>query len=144
MAIKEAVDLIKRYEGCKLEAYLCPANVWTIGWGHTGTEVIKGLKITQEEADRLLEKDIERIESTIKPMIKVPVNENQIGALISFAYNLGPYALKKSTLLKMINEGKADEAGPQFNRWVYAAGTKLSGLVSRRELERQLFEKEVS
>lgn len=143
MITKEAVDLIKVFESCVLHAYLCPAGVWTIGYGHTGPDVKKGMIITQADAERILDSDLKIFSSMVTPIIKVPINENQFSALVSFAFNAGVYALEKSTLLRMLNKGDISGAAAQFERWVYADGKVLPGLVRRRKAERALFEKEV-
>ena len=93
-------DLIKKYEGCKLEAYKCPAGIWTIGYGHTDSNVTSGTIITQDEADELFNKDILKFEKAVSHMVKTTINQNQFDALVSFAFNLGNGALLNSTLLK--------------------------------------------
>lgn len=132
-------DLIKKYEGCKLEAYKCPAGIWTIGYGHTGQDVFEGKTITQQEADSLLSKDLTRFEKFLNRIIKVPINQNQFNALVSFTYNLGIGALQNSTLLKKLNNNDFIGAANEFDRWVYAGGKKLEGLVRRRKEEKELF-----
>ena len=132
-------DLIKKYEGCKLEAYKCPAGIWTIGYGHTGQDVFEGKTITQQEADSLLSKDLTRFEKFLNRIIKVPINQNQFNALASFTYNLGMGALQNSTLLKKLNNNDFIGAANEFDRWVYANGKKLEGLIKRRKEEKELF-----
>lgn len=134
---KEA-DLIKSFEGLELEAYLCPADIWTIGYGHTGN-VKEGDSITKAEADELLDKDLQTFRNGVKRLVKVPLNENQFGALVSFAYNLGLGSLQNSTLLKLLNAGDYDGAADQFLRWNKSKGKVLTGLVRRREAERAVF-----
>lgn len=132
-------DLIKKYEGCRLEAYKCPAGIWTIGYGHTGQDVFEGKTITQQEADNLLSKDLTRFEKFLNRVIKVPVNQNQFNALASFTYNVGMGALQNSTLLKKLNNNDLIGAANEFDRWVYANGKKLEGLIKRRKAEKELF-----
>ena len=132
-------DLIKQFECCKLKAYLCPAGVPTIGYGHT-VGVQLGREITQKEANVLLDLDYAYYERQVEDMLKVDVNENQLGALTSFAYNLGVNALKKSTLLKLLNGGDPVSAAKEFDKWTKAGGVTLAGLVKRRAAERALFE----
>lgn len=136
---EKGIDLIKEFEGCKLQAYKCPANVWTIGYGHTGAEVHEGLKITQQEADRLLKNDLIIHCNNVEKLVVVPINQNQFDALVSFEYNIGYNAFKTSTLLKLLNQKKYKEAAEQFARWKYAGGKVLAGLVRRREKEKALF-----
>ena len=98
----EGINLIKKFEGLRLEAYLCPAGVWTIGYGHT-KGVKKGQVITQLEADNLLKEDLSSFEKGVTSLIKSNINQNQFDSLVSFAFNLGLSNLKSSTLLKKEN-----------------------------------------
>jgi lysozyme len=132
------IALIKRFEGLRLKAYLCPAGIATIGYGHTYLVNINDPAITEEEADRLLAEDLKLYEKAVTEMVKVPINQNQFDALISFAFNLGTGALRGSTLMKKLNAGQPCSA--EFDRWVFAAGKALPGLVRRRAAERRLFE----
>lgn len=135
---QKGIDLIKKFEGCRLEAYKCPAGIWTIGYGHT-----KGVKdgqiITQEQAEEFLREDLRIFEQTVESCVKVPLSQNQFDALVSFCYNCGSGALKTSTLLRLLNEGNYSEAGEQFLRWNKAGGKVLVGLTRRREEEREMF-----
>jgi lysozyme len=135
---KAGADLIKKYEGFKLTAYLCPANVWTIGWGHTGN-VKKGQVITQAQADALFDKDIQRFVDAVNQAVKVEVTQNQFDALVSFAYNCGVGALQKSTLLEYVNKRQFSKAAAEFDRWTKGKGKVLPGLVRRRDEEQALF-----
>ena len=137
---QNGIELIKKFEGCRLETYICPAGVFTIGYGHTGADVKSGMKITQEEAETLLKNDLKAFEKGVQRIIKKELTQNQFDALVSFAYNLGLENLKKSTLAKLINQGKIKEASSQFERWVYANGVKLNGLIRRRKAEKNLFD----
>ena len=136
---QNGIELIKKFEGCRLETYICPAGVFTIGYGHTGADVKSSMKITQEEAETLLKNDLKAFERGVQRIIKKELTQNQFDALVSFAYNLGLENLKKSTLAKLINQGKIKEASSQFERWVYANGVKLNGLIRRRKAEKDLF-----
>ena len=137
------LDLIKKYEGLRLEAYLCPANVWTIGYGSTvysdGSKVQRFDKINKTDAEHLLAMDYKKREFFIKEIVKVPVTENQLGALVSFAYNVGLGALQKSTLLRKLNARDYAGAADEFLKWTKAGGKELLGLVRRRKEERELF-----
>jgi lysozyme len=137
------MDIIQEFEGCKLTAYLCPAGVWTIGWGSTGVGVSKGVVWTQAEADERYKKDMAVFKAGVQKLVTVPVNKNQLEALASFAYNLGIGALKGSTLLKFLNAGNYQAAANQFLRWDNANGKVLAGLTRRRTAERNLFLKGV-
>ena len=135
---KEGLDLIKKYEGLKLKAYICPAGVLTIGYGHTKT-VKEGHVIDEDMAERLLEQDLLMFEQGVSKLVKVPITHNMFSALVSFAFNLGLGNLKSSTLLKKVNAGDFDGAAKEFGKWVSAGGKKLPGLVKRRDEEALLF-----
>lgn len=131
------LDLIKRFEGLRLDAYLCPAGRWTIGYGHTG-DVKKGDEITEHQADAILELDLEHFEKHVSALAP-DANENEFAALVSFAFNLGVAALARSSLLKKHLAGDKQGAAAEFMKWKYAAGKVLPGLVKRRAAERELF-----
>lgn len=133
------IALIKRFEGLRLTAYRCPAGVWTIGYGHTGPDVFEGLTITQDAADKLLERDLKIYEDAVNREVTVPLDSNQFDALVSFTYNLGAGNLRKSTLLKYVNQNKHQLAASEFLKWNKAGGVVLGGLVRRRKAERDLY-----
>ena len=135
---KEGLSLIKKFEGCELEAYLCPAGVWTIGYGHT-KDVKEGDKINKEEADYLLQEEMIEYESYINDFVEVPLNQNQFDALCSWVYNLGPTNLKNSTMLRVLNEEKYADVPQEIKRWNKAGGEVLDGLIKRREAEAKMF-----
>lgn len=139
-ALAQAMALIKRFEGCELDAYLCPAGVWTIGWGSTGPGIRNGTRWTQGQADERLAQDVDKFLSGVRSRIKRPVTESELGAMTSLAYNIGLDAFGKSTLLRLFNEGKKDLAAKQFDVWRRAGGRVLDGLVKRRAAERRVFE----
>lgn len=133
------IQLIKKYEGCCLDAYLCPAKVPTIGYGHT--EGVKlGMRITQEQADSLLTGDLVSREAAVRRLVRVPVTQGQFDALVSFVYNIGTGAFERSTLLKKLNAGDTRGASAQFAVWNKAGGKELPGLTKRRAAERALFD----
>lgn len=135
-----AVALVKHFEGCRLKAYLCPAGVWTIGYGATGPGIAQGTTWTQAQADARLSADLARFADGVDRLVSVPITQNQRAALISFAFNVGLSALAGSTLLRLLNAGaSAESVGDQFTRWNKAGGRVLDGLVERREAERKLF-----
>lgn len=136
--MNKAVELVKGFEGLATKAYLCPAGKPTIGYGHTGN-VRPEDTITEAEAEKLLEKDLAGFEIGVKKLVKVPLNENQLAALVSFAYNVGLGNFQNSTLLKQLNEGHYELAADQLLRWTKAAGKELAGLVRRRAAERAVF-----
>lgn len=132
------LDLIKAHEGCSLKAYVCPAGKLTIGYGHTGNVKTTDV-ITQEQANKFIADDCEWAEAVINGLVRVPLNQNQFDALCSFVFNVGPTLFRVSTLLRLINEYRFDQAALEFPRWKYAAGKELEGLKMRREAEQQLF-----
>jgi lysozyme len=139
MISKACVDLVKRFEGRKLTAYKCPANVWTCGYGSTGPDIVQGVTWTIWQAEDRLKADLVKFAQAVDRLVIVPITDNQRSALISFSYNVGIQALKESTLLRLLNDGKAEEAAEQFKRWNKAAGRVLVGLTARRAAERDLF-----
>lgn len=143
-ASKDAVALIKHFEGCRLKAYPDPGSEdgrpWTIGYGHTGKDVVRGLVWTQAQADAALARDVASFSDEVEKLIKVSVTQAQFDALVSFAYNVGIGALAGSTLLKLLNSGAFSGAARQFERWDKQNGRPMLGLSRRRLAERLLFE----
>lgn len=156
------VGLIKSFEGIldgdpstvKLDAYLDPIGIWTIGWGHAivyNRQFLRGAAnrgtaralypggITLAQAEALLKQDIQEHARQLDTVLKAKVNDNQYAALVSFVYNLGIGNLKKSTLLRLVNQGAYFAVANEFRKWVKAGGKTLRGLVRRREAERKLF-----
>lgn len=136
---KAGRDLIKRFEGLKLKSYYCPAGVLTIGYGHTGKDVTVGQQITQVEAERLLNADLDKFVPGVESLLKVVLTDNQFSALVALAYNIGLGNLKKSTLLKKVNASDFTGAVESWLKWNKAGGKVLKGLTARREAETQLF-----
>lgn len=138
--------LIKHHEGLRLNAYLDPVGIWTIGWGHTGT-AREGMVITLSEAEKLLENDLKTAESAIHRLVEVPLNQQQFDALASFIFNVGVGNFSSSTLLKKLNSGDYMGAANEFPRWnkgtIKGKKVILPGLVRRRADERKLFLTEV-
>mgnify|MGYP003451251433 FL=1 len=132
------LELIKKFEGCKLKSYLCPAGVPTIGYGHTyGVKLDR--TISFQEAEVLLDHDYQEAEDDVLEVVTVPLTDNQLGALTSFVFNLGKGNFGSSTLLKKINKGDFTGAANEFDRWIFSKGVKLNGLVARRAAEKELF-----
>ena len=138
-ALKVALDLIRRWEGCKLAAYQCNAGVWTIGWGSTGQGIAKGVKWTQEQADKRLHDDLRRFAGGVFAAVSRPATPSQLGAMISLAYNIGIGAFRSSTLLRKFNAGDVSGAGDQFLRWNRARGKVIQGLTNRRRDELDVY-----
>ena len=136
---KEGIALIKKFEGCELEAYKCPAGVWTIGYGH-----IKGVQegdvITLEEAEDMLVEELHEYENYINDMVTVGLTPFQFDALVAWTFNLGVGNLRQSTMLRKLNEGDYQSVPSEMNRWNKAGGKTLDGLIRRRKAEGLLFE----
>ena len=130
-------NLLKKFEGCKLKAYHCPAGVCTIGYGHTSAagapEVRDGMIITQADAEDILKRDIVKYEVAVMDLVKVKLTQNQFDVLVDFAYNAGVGNLKSSTMLKKINSGNLDMVPAELMTWTKGGGKVLPGLVRRRQ-----------
>ncbi len=128
------INLIKEFEGCRLQTYICPAGVATCCVGHTGPEVKMGQTYTQSECDALLAADLDRFEKAVVDLIDVPFNQNEFDATVSFAFNCGAGALADSTFRRRINAGedKANCFKEEFPRWTSGG---MAGLVRRRDAE---------
>lgn len=137
-ASANAFVIIRRFEGCRLTAYTCPAGKLTIGYGHTGPDVRTGQTISSERAEQLLRADVAPVERCLNECVTAPLTQDQFDALVSFVYNVGGGAFRTSTLLRRLNArdpGAADE----FGRWTRAGARVLPGLEARRAAERDLF-----
>lgn len=136
---KEGLSLIKKFEGFESRAYLCPAGVWTIGYGHT-KDVKEGDEWSQTHAEHMLEVELEEFCEYVNKMVEVPLEQYQFDALVAWVYNLGAGNFKESTLLRVLNQGDYDDVPHQIKRWNKAGGRVLQGLVRRREAEALLFQ----
>ena len=134
----EGLALIKKFEGCELEAYQCSAGVWTIGYGHT-KDVEEGDTISKDQAEEMLVEELHEYENYVNEYVNVALSQNQFDALVSWVYNLGPANLKASTMLKVLNSGKYEDVPAQIKRWNKAGGKVLEGRIRRREAEACLF-----
>ena len=133
-------QLIRFFEGVELTAYVCPAGVLTIGYGHTGSDVYEGQQITQAVANQLLRDDLERFEQAVQKLITVPLTQSEFDATVSFAFNTGEGALAESTFRKRINAGEDKTIcfQQEFPKWVNGSSGPLPGLVKRRDAEIRL------
>lgn len=132
---EKGLDLIKKFEGCKLTAYRCPAGVLTIGYGHTGADVKEGQKITQKKANELLKADVEKFEKHVNTYKKYyRFTQNEFDALVSFAFNIGN--INQLTKYGKRNKGIIADKILQYTK---AGGKTLSGLVKRRRAEHDMF-----
>ena len=144
MKISDAgIGMLKRFEGLELEAYQDIAGIWTIGYGHTGPDVQPGMKISERDAEELLRRDLKPREQAVESAVKVPLNQNEFDALVSFVYNVGAAALRSSTALKRLNRGDRIGAADALTWWnkatVGGVLREVLGLTRRRAAERALF-----
>lgn len=139
----DGVRLIQLYEGLRLTSYICPAGVLTIGYGHTSAAgkpfVAPKMTVTKEEATAILRADLGRFERGVESLVKVDLTQHQFDALVSFAFNCGLGALKKSTLLKRVNAKRFDDVPAEFMKWTRGGGRQLAGLVRRRRAEVEMW-----
>lgn len=141
---EHGIKVLHYFESCRLEAYPDPGSrdgrPWTIGWGHTGPEVCKGLTWTQEEADRAFARVLAGIERKIEVLVDVELTQGQFDALCCLTYNIGQAALKTSTLLKLLNQGDYEGAHRQFYAWNKNDGVVMRGLIRRQAAVAALFD----
>jgi lysozyme len=130
--------LTEQFEGLRLVAYKDSVGFWTIGYGHV-KGVVPGQVCTPADADKWLRDDVQNAENAVNELVFVPLTQNQFDALVDFTFNLGRGALAGSTMLKLINASKFDEAAGEFVKWDHAGGVELPGLLRRRIAERDLF-----
>lgn len=136
---QNCIDIIKHYEGFSSKPYVCPAGYLTIGIGHLILPNEKFDEVTVEEGENILRKDLIKSEKSVLRCIKVPLEDHQFDALVSFTFNLGGGALQCSTLRQKINREEHEDVPDEFRRWVFAGGRELKGLVKRRETEAILY-----
>lgn len=132
--------LTENFEGDVLHAYRDQVGVWTIGYGHTGPDVVPGLTITPAQAQALLAQDIAAAAACVNNSVTVPLAQNEFDALVDFVFNLGTGAFESSTLLRDLNAGDFSAAAGQFDLWDHAGGAVVAGLLRRRQAETALFE----
>ncbi len=145
---KNCLDLIKRFEGLRLEAYQCPAGVWTIGYGTTGPGIKEGLCISERMAEAMLSGHIKEIGIQMSDLLGRQgllsygggLSQNQFDALTSFVYNIGIGAFKGSTMFGFLRKKQYRDAANEFLRWDMASGKHVEGLKARREQEKLLFD----
>ena len=140
---QKGLALIKSFEGLVLTAYKDPVGVWTIGYGHTAAagspKPSAGMKITAVEAADILSRDLGQYEAGVTKALRRVPSQDQFDAMVSLCFNIGPGAFGKSSVVRFFNDGNFDMAAASFLLWRKAGGKFLSGLVRRREAERQLF-----
>lgn len=139
----EGLELIKQFEGFRSAAYRDPVGVWTIGYGHTSMagvpEVKPGLSISDAEATEILARDVDQFARGVRALLRVDLSDGQFSALVSFAYNVGLGALKKSSVLTAVNARDFAAVPRRLQLWTKAGGHVLPGLVKRRAAEAALF-----
>ena len=137
---EKGLELIRSFEGCRLTAYQCSSGRWTIGYGHTGKDVVAGLQITQARATDLLLLDVNQVLKVLRTEVCVPLRQCQLDALVSLGFNIGTDALRKSTLLRLVNRNPDDlNIQGEFERWVHVKGVVSAGLVRRRKAEVEVY-----
>lgn len=137
---KDCVELVKHFEGFESEAYLCPANVWTIGYGRT-RNVQEGDRVSELQAERDLLEELEEFGQQVLGVVQVDLTQSEFDALTSWTYNLGVGNLNSSTLLKKLNAGDKNSVPSEMLRWNKASGKVLAGLTRRRQAEADLWTK---
>lgn len=135
----DGLALIQQFEGLRLDAYLCPAGVWTIGYGSTGPHVKPGMKITKDRAIQLLDADLDRFEEAVNKLAP-KATQNQFDAMVALAFNIGIGAFSRSSVLRYHTQGDQKRAAGAFMLFVKAGGKVLQGLVNRRNAERKLYQ----
>lgn len=135
------IELICHFEGYEAKPYMCPGGELTIGYGHVIRDHEKTYLtyVNQNQARQLLHNDLHRFENAVNKLVTVPLEQHQFDALVSFAFNVGPGNLERSTLLKKLNAGYYGGAAEQFKRWRFAGGKILEGLERRRAAEAAMF-----
>ena len=139
-ATDKGIFLIQAFEGFSAFPYRDVAGLWTVGIGHLikSSETFT-MPITQQEGEALLRKDLWTAERAVLRLIRVPLNDSQFDALVSFTFNLGSGSLQRSALRAKINRGEYEAAGDEFLKWIWAGKKKSKGLLRRRIAERGMF-----
>lgn len=131
--------LIKQFEGCRLTAYQDQRGIWTIGYGHTGPEVVEGLTWTRGQADAALLSNTHTASNALLRLVDIAMTQNQFDALTSLVFNIGVGNFGSSTLLKLLNQNHVPQAADQFLVWDHVNGVPDPGLLRRRQAEQALF-----
>jgi lysozyme len=139
----EGLHLTESFEGCKLQAYLDSVGVPTIGYGHTAG-VHLGMTCTQSQAEEWLKQDIRVAAAAVNHLVTSPLSQEEFDALTDFVFNVGQGNFAKSTLLKLLNAGDHINAAHEFEKWAFAGGRQIAGLLRRRQAEEALFMKGVT
>ncbi len=137
------INFLKDYEALRLTAYQDSKGVWTIGYGHTGPEVKRGMVITEFQAEEIFRLDVGWAEAAVNQLVTVPLLQRQFDALVCWVFNVGTPAMKRSTLLALLNQGNYNAAADQLDRWIrvveHGVSRREPGLVSRRFAEKRIY-----
>jgi len=130
---------VQGFEALRLSAYDDGTGVWTVGWGHTGVDVVPGMTITEAQAKKYFNGDMAVAETAVGMNVDVPLSQSQFDALCSFVYNVGSGAFRSSTLLRKLNAGEHSAVPFEMQRWIHGGGRVMAGLVRRRAEEAAMF-----
>ena len=135
----DGLHLTEQFEGCKLTAYQDVKGVWTIGFGHVSPLVVKGLTITQEQANQFLQDDINWANNIVNNLVHVSLTQGEHDALVDLVFNVGSGNFASSTMLKLLNSHCIAQAALEFEKWDKAKGVVIAGLLRRRLAEKEEF-----
>jgi len=133
------LQMTKGFEGLSLTAYQDTTGIWTIGYGHTGPDLLEGMTITEADAEALLRADLADAAACVNRAVTASVTQSQFDALVDFCFNAGRGHFLQSTLLRKVNAEDFAGAAVQFGLWVYAGGEVVPALVRRRQAEAEMF-----
>ena len=136
---QRGLNFIAGNEGTRTKAYRDSGGVWTIGVGHTGKHVHKGMVITKERAQELLGIDVVHAENAVNHYVDIEITQNQFDALVDFTFNLGAGALHGSTLLRKLNKDDIEGAAKEFKYWCHVNHRKNEGVLARRKRDKKVF-----
>ena len=136
---KQGIQLTEQFESCRLIAYQDVKGIWTVGYGHTGPEVVEGLVWTQDQADAQLIMDLQHAVNVVNRLVTIELSQPAFDALVDFVFNVGSGNFAGSTMLKLLNVGNLDAAAEEFEEWDHASGQVVAGLLRRRLAEKQEF-----
>lgn len=136
---KQGIQLTEAFESCRLTAYPDIKGIMTIGYGHTGPEVVEGSVWTQDQADSQLVVDLQHAERVVSELVTMPLTQGEYDGLVDLVFNIGSGNFSSSTLLKLLNAGDISGAAGEFEKWSHASGVVVAGLLRRRLAEKQEF-----
>ena len=139
---RDGLHLTEQFESCRLVAYRDIKGIWTIGWGHTGADVVPGLTWTQDQADAALQQDIQWAARVVNRNVTVDLTQHEFDARVDFVFNVGSGNFHGSTMLRLLNAGDYHGASEEFEKWDKSGGQVVVGLLRRRLAEEAEFNKE--